>query len=185
MTLKEITDRNGGAFEYMSTMDGYNEMLPNFPTGESDGCMLMLYGERPLISQITDETYKTTLGYIWGVNKDRWKRIWGAWQLDYDVLANTLESVVTTSNTGGNVNETRTDDIDKTAYSSSDLITDSHTVTEGKTVSDTSSETTTVRTGSGGNVSADMVLKEIRARKNNIILDMIQDVADYIILSIY
>ena len=189
MKVKEIFDSENGIFE--------NIFKPNFPTlyttvfGEDEPVLLDIqvrtkYGDKNLISAITNETATEIVKAIITVKFDEWQKQIQVFNKEYDVLEpvtskETSNESYTSDETGSN------NTVDsKTAFNDGNFNNESKQArdTTGNRQSTTTKEST--KRGITGSLPvSDVIQKEIALRKQNFKVSVIAELISEITVDIY
>lgn len=189
MKVKEIFDSENGIFE--------NIFEPNFPTlyttifGKDNPVLIDIqvrtkYGDKNLISAITEETATDIVKAIITVKFDEWQKQIQVFNKEYDVLEPVTSKE--TSNESYNSDETGSNNtIDsKTAFNDGNFNNESKQArdTTGNRQSTTTKEST--KSGITGSLPvSEVIQKEITLRKQNFKVSVIAELISEITVDIY
>ena len=189
MKVKEIFDSNNGIFEKI--------FEPNFPVlyttifGEDNPVLIDIqvrtkYGDRNLISDITNETATEIVKAIITVKFDAWQRQVQVFNKEYDVLQPVTSKEV--SNESYTSDESGSNNIvdSKTAFNDGNFNNESKQArdTTGSRQSTTKKEST--KSGISGNLPvSEVIQKEIALRKQNFKDSVMTELINEITIDIY
>lgn len=189
MKVREIFDSENGIFEKI--------FKPNFPVlyttvfGEDDPVLIDLqvrtkYGERNLISAITDETATEIVKAIVTVKFDEWQKQIQVFNREYDVLDPvTSREVTSESYTSDETGSDNTVD-SKTAFNDGNFNDESRQArdTAGNRQSTSNKEST--RSGiKGSSPVSEVIQKEMDLRKRNFKVSVMAELMNEITVDIY
>lgn len=185
MTLyKELYDVDNGLFTQVFAANHselFKELFGDVSAQQADIMAWQQYGGRGMVDFGANDLYAKIADAFIQVNAPKWLSIANALKTQYDLLAPTLSTTVTTTTQKDTANDERLHA--QKAYNDTVFADDTReTTTNGKTSDVTA---TTESRGSGGNMPQDVITKEINLRQRNFINDVIKEVVYSITLSIY